>query len=135
MRRQILLWLLALVVIGCGSTSPVTLTAAAVHARWVTAVRENDRASALGLVSPNRAQREQFVDETLRAIQDLQIAPHSPTGQLRGVDVRDPIPEGAGQRGISIWHFERKLWCYETELIPSADGWRVIGWGQVTQCP
>jgi hypothetical protein len=135
MRRQILLWLLTLVLIGWGSTSPVSMTAAAVHARWVTAVRENDRAAALALVSANRAQREQFVDEALRAIQDLQTAPHSPTGALRGVDVRDPTVQGAGQRGISIWHFERKLWCYQTELIRTDNGWRVIWWGQVAHCP
>jgi len=136
MRRPISLgFLMFVLLIGCGSTSPVTFTAAAVHARWVAAVRANDRAAALGLVSADRAQREQFVEETLGAIQDLQTAPHSPTGPLRGVDVRDPTSQGAGQRAISIWRFERKIWCYQTELIPSTDGWRVIGWGQVAQCP
>ncbi len=135
MRRQLFLLLLVLVLANCGATPPVTLTAAAVHARWVTAVRENDRAAALALVSADRAQREQFVDEALRVIQDLQTAPHSPTGALRGVDVRDPTVQGAGQRGISIWHFERKLWCYQTELIRTDNGWRVIGWAQVAHCP
>jgi hypothetical protein len=135
MRRLTFLCLLALALIGCGSTPPVILTAAAVHARWVTAVRENDRAAALSLVSADRAQRDQFVDETLGTIQDLQTAPHSPTGPLHGVDIRDPTSQGAGQRGISIWHFERKTWCYQTDLIQTADGWRVTHWGQVVKCP
>ncbi len=135
MRQLVVLWAFLLILLGCASTPPVTLTAAAVHSRWITAVRENDRTAALELVSADRAQREQFVDEALGAIQDLQTAPHSPTGVLRSVDVRDPTVHGAGQRGISIWHFERKTWCYQTELNRTAAGWRVNGWGQVAHCP
>jgi len=136
MRRLLcFLSLCFLLLVGCSSTSAGALNARDVHTRWVAAVRANDRATVLALVKHDLPQREQFVDQALGAIADLQTAPHSPTGALRDVEIRDPIPQGAVQEAMSVWYFERKTWCYRTALMSTDDGWRVIGWGQVAQCP
>jgi hypothetical protein len=134
-RHYHLLWLLAVVLVSCGGTTSITETPEAVHARWIAALRENDRTAALMVISPNLPQRELFVDQTLRTMQDLMASPRSPTGALQGVDLHPPTDQGQAKRAISIWRFAKKTWCYQTELIATTGGWRVVDWGQIAQCP
>jgi hypothetical protein len=82
MRRHLLLVILATLLFGCGSASDVTQTPEAIHARWIAAMRANDRAAALALVDPGMPRRELFVDQALRTMHDLMTTPSSPSGPL-----------------------------------------------------
>ena len=85
--------------------------------------------------SADMAEREIFVDQTLRTMQDLMTTPSSPTGALLTIETRAPTDAGQGKRAISVWHFAKKTWCYATDLTASGDGWRVAQWGQLARCP
>ena len=133
--QQLMVWLLLLIIlVGCGGTTAITETPEAIHVRWLAAVRANDRAAALALVSTDMAEREIFVDQTLQTMQDLMTTPSSPTGALIVIETRTPTDEGQGKRVISVWHFANKTWCYATDLTASNTGWRVVQWGQIARC-
>lgn len=134
--QQLMLWSLVLIIlVGCTSTTAVTETPEAIHVRWLAAVRANDRAAALALVSTDMAEREIFVDQTLQTMQDLMTTPSSPTGALIVIETRTPTDAGQGKRVISVWHFANKTWCYATDLAAIDTGWRVAQWGQIARCP
>ena len=134
--QQLMVWSLVLVMlVGCTSTTAVTETPEAIHARWLAAVRANDRAAALALVSADMVERAVFVDQTLQTMQDLMTTPSSPTGALIVIETRTPTDHGQGKRVISVWHFAKKTWCYATDLTASDTGWRVVQWGQIARCP
>ncbi len=132
--RQLMV-VLVLLLVSCGAPADVTQTPEAIHVRWLAAVRANDRAAALDLVHTDMAEREIFVDETLRTMQDLMTTPSSPTGALLTIETRAPTEAGQGKRAISVWHFANKTWCYATDLTAIGDGWRVAQWGQLGRCP
>ena len=134
--QQLIVWsLLLIMLVGCGTTTAVTETPEAIHARWLAAVRNNDRTAALALVSPDVAERATFVDQTLQTMQDLMTTPSSPTGALIVIETHPPTDFGQGKRAISVWHFANKTWCYATDLIADDMGWRVAQWGQIARCP
>jgi hypothetical protein len=134
--QDLMLWsLLFIVLAGCGSTTNVIETPEAIHARWLAAVRNNDRVAALALVYIDMAERASFVDQTLLTMQDLMTTPSSPTGALLKIATRPPTDAGQGKRAISIWHFANKTRCYATDLTMGDTGWRIINWGQVARCP
>jgi hypothetical protein len=135
MQQVNLCLLLLIILVGCGTTTAVTETPEAIHARWLAAVRNNDRAAALALVSEDLAERATFVDQTLQTMQDLMTVPSSPTGALIVIETRPPADLGQGKRAISVWHFANKTWCYATDMTVNRDGWRVAQWGQVARCP
>jgi hypothetical protein len=135
MRCSLILALLATLLLGCGATADVTQTPEAIHARWIAAVRANDRAVALAVVEPGTPGREVLVDQALRTMQDLMTSPSSPTGALQRIDLQAPTNEGLGKHAISVWHFAKKTWCYEAGLTATAAGWRIISWGQIARCP
>ena len=124
--QQLMVWSLVLVIlVGCTSTTAVTETPEAIHVRWLAAVHGNDRAAALALVDAAMAEREIFVDQTLRTMQDLMTAPSSPTGSLIVIETRTPNDHSQGKRVISVWHFAKKTWCYATDMTATGNGWRV----------
>jgi hypothetical protein len=127
--------LLAFALVSCGGTADITQTPEAVHARWIAALRANDRRAALAVVSADLPQREFLVDQALHSMQDLMTAPASPTGALQGVDTNPPADQGQGKRAISVWRFANTTWCYATDLTASDMGWRVTDWGQIARCP
>jgi hypothetical protein len=134
--QHVMVWSLVLVMlVGCTSTTDVIETPEAIHVRWLAAVRANDRAAALGLVSPEVAERAMFVDQTLQTMHDLMTSPSSPTGGLIVIETHPPTNAGQGKRAISVWHFANKTWCYATDLTASTTGWRVAQWGQIARCP
>ena len=134
--QQLMVWSLVLVMlVGCTSTTAVSETPEAIHVRWLAAVRANDRAAALALVSTDMAERDIFIDQTLQTMQDLMTTPSSPTGGLIVIETRTPIDHSQGKRVISVWHFAKKTWCYATDLRASTTGWRVAQWGQIARCP
>ena len=133
--QNVMLWSLVLIILaGCGTSTNVVETPEAIHVRWLAAVRANDRAAALALISPEMAEREVFVDQTLQTMQDLMTTPSSPTGALIVIETRTPTDHGQGKRVISVWHFAKKTWCYATDLTASTTGWRVAQWGQIARC-
>jgi hypothetical protein len=134
MRQLLLLSVLLSILISCTLTA-ATQTPEAIHARWVAAIRANDRAAALAVVSADLSQREVFVDQTLHTMQDLMTTPSSPTGSLQGVDTLAPTDQGQAKRAISVWHFAKKTWCYAADLTATEEGWRVGDWGQIAHCP
>jgi hypothetical protein len=134
--QYLMLWSLLLIVLAsCGSTTNGIETPEAIHARWLAAVRGNDRAAALALIRPEMAGGATFVDQTLQTMQDLMTTPSSPTGALIVIETRTPTDHGQGKRVISVWHFAKKTWCYATDLTASDTGWRVVQWGQIARCP
>ena len=134
--QHLMLWSFLLIILaGCGTKTNVIETPEAIHVRWLAAIRTNDRASALALISEDVAERAVFVDQTLQTMQDLMTSPSSPTGGLIVIETRTPIDEGQGKRVISVWHFANKTWCYATDLTMGDTGWRIINWGQVARCP
>src|SRR5690349_22315770 len=116
MQRYLVLWLLAAALVGCCTAADITQTPEAIHARWIAALRANDRTAALAVVSAELPQRELFVDQALHGIQDLMTSPRSPTGPLQGVDLSPPRDQGPAKRAISVWRFRSKTWCYQTGL-------------------
>ena len=134
--QHLILWSLVLIILaGCGTSTNVIETPEAIHVRWLAAVRTNDRATALALVRADMVERDIFVDQALRTMQDLMTMPSSPTGALLTIETRAPTDAGQGKRAISIWHFANKTWCYATDLTAIGDGWRVAQWGQLARCP
>ena len=134
--QYLMLWSLLLIVLAsCGSTTNGIETPEAIHARWLAAVRANNRAAALAVVSADMAERELFVDQALQTMQDLMTTPSSPTGALIVIETRPLTDHGQGKRVISVWHFANKTWCYATDLTATGDGWRVAQWGQIARCP
>jgi len=134
--QHLMLWSLVLIMLaGCGTTTNVTETPEAIHVRWLAAVRTNDRAAALALVSADMVERAVFVDQTLQTMHDLMTTPSSPTGALIVIETRTPIDLGQGKRVISVWRFANKTWCYATDLTAGDTGWRVVQWGQIARCP
>ena len=120
--QQLMVWSLVLIILaGCGASTNVIETPEAIHVRWLAAIRNNDRAAALALVSVEMTEREIFVDQTLQTMQDLMTAPSSPTGGLIVIETRTPIDHSQGKRVISVWHFAKKTWCYATDLTASTD--------------
>jgi hypothetical protein len=124
-----------IILAGCGASTNVVETPEAIHVRWLAAVRANDRAAALALISAEMAERELFADQTLQTMQDLMTSPSSPTGALIVIETRPPTDHGQGKRIISVWRFANKTWCYATDLTASDRGWRVAQWGQIARCP
>ena len=134
--QHLILWSFLLIILaGCGGATAVTETPEVIHVRWLAAVRANDRAAALALVSADVAEREIFVDQTLQTMQDLMTSPSSPTGALIVIETRTPTDQGKDKRIISVWHFAKKTWCYATDMTASDTGWRVAQWGQIARCP
>jgi hypothetical protein len=134
--QQMMLWPLLLIILaGCGTSTNVIETPEAIHARWLAAIRNNDRVAALALVDADMAERERFANQTLQTVQDLMTSSSSPTGTLLRIATRPPTDAGQGKRAISVWHFANKTWCYATDLTMGDTGWRIINWGQVTRCP
>ena len=134
--QHVMIWsFLLFILVGCGTTTAVTETPEAIHVRWLAAIRNNDRAAALALVSVEMTEREIFVYQTLQTMQDLMTAPSSPTGGLIVIETRTPNDHSQGKRVISVWHFAKKTWCYATDLTASTTGWRVVQWGQIARCP
>ena len=134
--QHVMIWsFLLFILVGCGTTTAVTETPEAIHVRWLAAIRTNDRASALALISEDVAERAVFVDQTLQTMQDLMTTPSSPTGGLIVIETRTPTDAGQGKRVISVWRFANKTWCYATDLTATGDGWRVAQWGQIARCP
>ena len=134
--QHVMIWsFLLFILVGCGTTTAVTETPEAIHVRWLAAIRNNDRAAALALVSVEMTEREIFVDQTLQTMQDLMTTPSSPTGALIVIETRTPTDAGQGKRAISVWHFANKTWCYATNLTATGGGWRVAQWGQIARCP
>jgi hypothetical protein len=135
MQHLILCSFLLIILAGCGPTTNVIETPEVIHVRWLAAVRANDRRAALDLVSVDMVERDIFVDQALRTMQDLMTTPSSSTGALVDIETRAPIDEGQGKRAISIWHFAHKTWCYATDMTAMNTGWRVAQWGQIARCP
>jgi hypothetical protein len=134
--QHVMVWpLLLIILVNCGGTTDVTQTPEAIHVRWLAAVRANDRAAAQALISTNMAERDTFVDQTLRTMQDLMTTPSSPTGALIAIETRIPTDAGQGRRVISVWHFAKNTLCYATDLTASDTGWRVAQWEQIARCP
>src|SRR5688572_9286984 len=102
--QQMMLWSLLLIILaGCGTSPNVIETPEAIHARWLAALRNNDRTAALALISEDVAERATFVDQTLQTMQDLMTSPSSSTGALIVIETRTPTDEGQGKRVISVW--------------------------------
>jgi hypothetical protein len=134
--QHLILWSFLLILLaGCGGNTNVIETPEAIHARWLAALRNNDRAAALALVSEDVVERTTFVDQTLQTMQDLTTTPSSPTGALIVIETRMPTNYGQDKRAISVWHFAKKTWCYATDMTASDAGWRVAQWGQIARCP
>jgi hypothetical protein len=124
-----------MLLVACGKTATPSETPEAVHARWIAAVRANDRAAALALMSADAPQRDVLVDQALRTMRDLTTSPSSPTGALLGVDLLPMEDASQGKRAISVWRFAQKTWCYQTDLRAAGAEWRVVDWGQIAHCP
>jgi hypothetical protein len=134
--QYLMVWLVVLIILaGCGTTTNVIETPEAIHARWLAALRNNDRAAALALISDDVAEPAIFVDQTLHTMQDLMTTPSSPTGGLIVIETHTPANYGQGKRAISVWHFAKKTWCYATDMTANRNGWRVVAWGQIAHCP
>jgi hypothetical protein len=134
--QHVMVWsFLLFILASCGTTTALTETPEAIHVRWLAAVRANDRAAALALISPEMADGATFVDQTLQTMQDLMTSASSPTGALIVIETHTPIDLGQGKRAISVWRFAKKTWCYATDLTATHNGWRVAQWGQIARCP
>jgi hypothetical protein len=125
--------------VACGDTgSTVDPGPEAVHTTWITAVRENERETALALVAPMSGNETVFVDSALGRMQEIlreQSNGTVATGALQSVDTLPLDDAGVGKVGISVWRFAAVTWCWETQLAPSEGRWAVTGWKQRLQCP
>jgi hypothetical protein len=136
MERARCLWRLALVLVlvltACGSGERGE-GPEAVHAGWVHALRDNDRAALLALAA-NSEFREVTVDQSLTTMQDYVRSGYGATGvdggAFQGVDVLPLADRGRGKVGYSRWRFANLAICYSAELTATPDGWRVVQWGQ-----
>jgi hypothetical protein len=138
--RVPLVMLLVLSLTGCGAASNSTRATAApetVHAQWVQALRDNDRATLLALAAES-PHRESMVDQTLARMQDYvrngYVGVGVEGGTLQGVDVLPLQRNGQGATGLSRWRFATVTICYAAALTPTNDGWRVRDWGQAGGC-
>lgn len=108
------------------------------HARWVAAVRDNDRQVALVLTGGLGDNQTLFVDQTLSRMQDIikrQSNGMIRLGVLQNVEVLTLRNGGAGKVSLSAWHFEQHTFCYQTRLALHNGAWSVTGWGQMLACP
>ena len=134
----------ALLFVSCGGTSPTSSSAPAApaavpqtaddaHTRWITAIRAGDRATARSLVGDD--EHAALAEDAIRTMQDYMAAATSPTGALQDVKLGPATAQGQEQTAVSMWRFAKKTWCYTTRLAGTAEGWAVVGWGQMLRCP
>jgi hypothetical protein len=132
-------WMLIIILLvgtlgGCGRGISTSQTAEDVHAQWVQAMRQNDRATLLRLAAELQF-KESFVDASLRRVHDKMMAASSPTGRLQDVDINGVTDDGQQKVGVSVWRFTKRTDCYRTEMTPTDAGWKVSGWGTMLHCP
>jgi hypothetical protein len=142
MRRVLfLMLLLALALAGCGGggitpaapAAPATDTPEAVHEGWVKAMRENNRDALLALAAEMDF-KTAFVDDNLRPFQS-NLQPNGRHGPVRNVEILPLSGEGQGKIGVSVWTFEKRSTCYNTQLAMSGSTWKVTSWGVMARCP
>jgi hypothetical protein len=134
-RARSVWWLtlvLALALAACGRDE-LSEGPEAVHAGWVHALRDNDRAALLALAADSEF-REMTVDQSLATMQDYVRNGYGATGidggAFQGVDLLPLQDRGRGKVGYSRWRFANLAICYSGELTATPDGWRVAQWGQ-----
>jgi hypothetical protein len=137
--RWMLIVLVLLLLASCGSSSgAASQTPEEVHARWVEALRTNDRQMLLNLAAETEY-KAATVDQILNRMQDYikngYVATGVQGGPLEGVDVLPMEDSGQGKTGYSLWRFALARICYAAELIPTDTGWKVRSWGQRSRCP
>lgn len=149
-RRFVLALLAVLVLVGCGTaaaggaasggaaaSSSVNLSPEEVHAKWVEALRNNDRETMLDL-SATRDLKTMWVDDVRRNM-TAQFDPKFPPkflGVFQNRTSTDPTKDvGKTKEGISHWYFANKEVCYTTELTLEDSGWKVSDWHQEVECP
>src|SRR5437870_11609232 len=76
-------WMLIIILLvgtlgGCGRGTSTSQTAEDVHAQWVQAMRQNDRATLLRLAAELQF-KESFVEASLHRVHDKMMAASSPT--------------------------------------------------------
>jgi len=133
-----LIVLVLLLLASCGGGSAASQTSEEVHARWVEALRANDRQTLLDLAAETEY-KAATVDQTLNRMQDYikhgYVAMGVQGGPLQGVDILPMEDSGQGKTGYSLWRFASACICYAAELIPTGAGWKVRSWGQRSTCP
>ncbi len=136
--RWMLIVLVLLLLASCGGGSAASQTSEEVHARWVEALRANDRQTLLDLAAETEY-KAATVDQTLNRMQDYikhgYVAMGVQGGPLQGVDILPMEDSGQGKTGYSLWRFASACICYAAELIPTDAGWKVRSWGQRSTCP
>jgi hypothetical protein len=137
--RWILIVMGLLLLAGCGGSGGATSQAPEeIHARWVEALRANDRQTLIDLAAETEY-KAAAVDQTLNRMQDYikngYVAMGVQGGPLQGVDVLPLQDSGQGKTGYSLWRFASACICYAAELIPTDAGWKVRSWGQRRRCP
>lgn len=129
--------LATLLLTACGTTTTAQ-TPEDVHAAWVQALRDNDRETLQRLAADGEF-RDATVDGYLTRMQDYlthgYVALGVQGGAFQGVDVLPLADAGQGKTGFSRWRFERTTICYAATLTASDAGWKVLSWGQRTDCP
>jgi hypothetical protein len=127
-----------LLLTSCGGSSAASQTPEEVHARWVEALRANDRQTLLDLASETEY-KAATVDQALNRMQDYikhgYVAMGVQGGPLQGVNILPMEDSGQGKTGYSLWRFASARICYAAELIPTDAGWKVRSWGQRRRCP
>ncbi len=134
--RTLILWFLALMLVGCGTATSATsgpgaaaepaATPADVHQHFIEALRINDRQAALDLTG-DISLKAGMVDTWLGAGAALQRESHF-IGKFTRVEVLAPAAAGQGQTAISVWQYERGESCYQAKLAQTDAGWKVIDW-------
>lgn len=143
MRRPMIVTLLAGLLVmttlltGCSGTNATSQTPEDVHAQWIAALQSNNRSALLNLAAEQDF-KTSFVDDSVRRMQDY-IANGYETGYVtggafQGVDVLELTDIGQGKTGWSRWRFADLSICYATTLTPTETGWRVLDWGQRSNC-
>lgn len=129
--------LAALLLTACG-TAATAQTPEDVHATWVQALRDNDRETLQSLAVDDTF-REATVDGYLTLMQDYLTRGYAAMGvnggAFQGVDVLSVADAGQGKTGYSRWRFERTTICYAATLTATESGWKVLSWGQRSDCP
>jgi hypothetical protein len=138
MRHRWMLIVLGLLLASCGGSSSASQAPEETHARWVEALRANDRQTLLSLAAETEYTAA-TVDQLLNRMQDYikhgYVATGVQGGALQGVDVLPVEDSGQGKTGYSLWRFASAQICYAAELIPTDAGWKVRSWGQRSACP